>query len=204
MYQLIKSTSFGGISVEESLSLSFLQEKMRKDFQEITKMKSVSASELSDKAAFIHAGAECYHWLIREDCCKVPVRGGFLEASEINDPDYPGISVDFTRADGDIMPLALIEQKENHLRAVVYTKMYKEEPEYNEPFEYDSEMIRNLCFSSYIQDDNSVKYPKNLSYKKFCQTVFEDRMYMKEILSNEEYRSYENYLQMAENGYLPE
>ena len=71
-------------------------------------------------------------------------------------------------------------------------------------FEYDSEMIRNLCFSSYIQDDNSVKYPKNLSYKKFCQTVFEDRMYMKEILSNEEYRSYENYLQMAENGYLPE
>ena len=31
MYQLIKSTSFGGISVEESLSLSFLQEKMRKD-----------------------------------------------------------------------------------------------------------------------------------------------------------------------------
>lgn len=37
MYQLIKSTSFGGISVEESLSLSFLQEKMRKDFQEITK-----------------------------------------------------------------------------------------------------------------------------------------------------------------------
>lgn len=55
MYQLIKSTSFGGISVEESLSLSFLQEKMRKDFQEITKMKSVSASELSDKAAFIHA-----------------------------------------------------------------------------------------------------------------------------------------------------
>ena len=40
MYQLIKSTSFGGISVEESLSLSFLQEKMRKDFQEITKMKS--------------------------------------------------------------------------------------------------------------------------------------------------------------------
>lgn len=29
-------------------------------------------------------------------------------------------------------------------------------------------------------------------------------MYMKEILSNEEYRSYENYLQMAENGYLPE
>lgn len=65
MYQLIKSTSFGGISVEESLSLSFLQEKMRKDFQEITKMKSVSASELSDKAAFIHAGAECYHWLIK-------------------------------------------------------------------------------------------------------------------------------------------
>ena len=44
MYQLIKSTSFGGISVEESLSLSFLQEKMRKDFQEITKMKSVYAS----------------------------------------------------------------------------------------------------------------------------------------------------------------
>lgn len=33
MYQLIKSTSFGGISVEESLSLSFLQEKMRKDFR---------------------------------------------------------------------------------------------------------------------------------------------------------------------------
>lgn len=95
MYQLIKSTSFGGISVEESLSLSFLQEKMRKDFQEITKMKSVSASELSDKAAFIPAGAECYHWLIREECCKVAVRGGFLEASEINDPDYPGISVDF-------------------------------------------------------------------------------------------------------------
>ena len=49
MYQLIKSTSFGGISVEESLSLSFLQEKMRKDFQEITKMKSVSASELQTK-----------------------------------------------------------------------------------------------------------------------------------------------------------
>lgn len=37
MYQLIKSTSFGGISVEESLSLSFLQEKMRKDFQVIIK-----------------------------------------------------------------------------------------------------------------------------------------------------------------------
>ena len=204
MYQLIKSTSFGGISVEESLSLSFLQEKMRKDFQDITKMKSLYASELSDKAAFIHAGAECYHWLIREECCKVAVRGGFLEASEINDPDYPGISVDFTRADGDIMPLALIEQKENHLRAVVYTKMYKEEPEYNEPFEYDSEMLRNLCFSSYVQDDNSVKYPKNLSYRKFCQTVFEDRAYMKEILPDEEYRLYENYLQMVENGYIPE
>ena len=61
MYQLIKATSFGGISVEESLSLSILQEIMRKDFQEIIKMKSVSASELSDKTAFIHAGAECYH-----------------------------------------------------------------------------------------------------------------------------------------------
>lgn len=46
MYQLIKSTSFNGISVEENLSLSLLQEKMRKDFQEITRMKSVSASEL--------------------------------------------------------------------------------------------------------------------------------------------------------------
>lgn len=99
MYQLIKSTSFGGISVEESLSLSFLQEKMRKDFQEITKMKSVSASELSDKAAFIHAGVECYHWLIREECCKVAVRGGFLQAEEVSDPDYPGISVSFSRED---------------------------------------------------------------------------------------------------------
>lgn len=204
MYQLIKSTSFGGISVEESLSRSFLQEKMRKDFQEITKMKSVSASELSDRAAFIHAGAEYYHWLIREECCKVAVRGGFLEAFEINDPDYPGISVDFSRADGDIIPLALIEQKDNHLRAVVYTKMYMDEPEYNEPFVYDSEMIRNLCYSSYLQEDSSTKYPKNLSYKKFCQTVFEDRVYMKEILSNEEYQSYENYLQMVENGYIPE
>ena len=102
------------------------------------------------------------------------------------------------------MPLALIEQKENHLRAVVYTKMYKEEPEYNDPIEYDSEMIRNLCFSSYIQDDNSIKYPKNLCYRKFCQTVFEDRAYMKEILPDEEYRLYENYLQMVENGYIPE
>lgn len=82
--------------------------------------------------------------------------------------------------------------------------MYKEEPEYNEPFEYDSEMIRNLCFNSYVQDDNSVKYPKNLSYRKFCQTVFEDRAYMKEIIPDEEYRLYENYLQMVENGYIPE
>lgn len=32
MYQLIKSTSFGGISVEESLSRSFLQEKNEKGF----------------------------------------------------------------------------------------------------------------------------------------------------------------------------
>ena len=46
MYQLIKSTSFGGISVEESLSLSFLQEKMRKDFQEKKKIKSVTDYEL--------------------------------------------------------------------------------------------------------------------------------------------------------------
>ena len=190
MYQLIKSTSFGGISVEENLSLSLLQEKMRKKFREISEIKSVSVSELSDKAAVIHAGAESYHWLIREESCKVPVRGGFLEASEINDPDYPGISVDFSRADGDIIPLALIEQKDNHLRAVVYTKMYMDEPEYNKPFVYDSEMIRNLCYSSYLQDDSSTKYPKYLSYKKFCQTVFADRVYMKEILSNEEFQTY--------------
>lgn len=102
MYQLIKFTSFGGISVEENLSLSPLQEKMRKEFREISETKSVSVSEISDKAAVIHAGAESYHWLIREECCKVPVRGGFLEAFEINDPDYPGISVDFSRADGDL------------------------------------------------------------------------------------------------------
>lgn len=204
MYQLIKSTSFGGISVEESLSLSFLQEKMRKDFQEITKMKSVSASELSDKAAFIHAGAECYHWLIREECCKVAVRGGFLQAEEVYDPDYPGISVSFYREDGYIMPLALIEQKENHLWAVVYTKMYKEDPEYNEPFEYDSEMIKTLCYSSYLQDDRSSKYPRNMSYQKFCKKAFEDIEYMREILSTEEFQLYENYLQLIENGYIPD
>lgn len=204
MYQLIKSTSFGGISVEESLSLSFLQEKMRKDFQEITKMKSVSASELSDKAAFIHAGAECYHWLIREECCKVAVRGGFLQAEEVSDPDYPGISVSFSREDGYIMSLALIEQKENHLWAVVYTKMYKEDPEYNEPFEYDSEMIKTLCYSSYLQDDRSSKYPRNMSYQKFCKKAFEDIEYMREILSTEEFQLYENYLQMIENGYIPD
>lgn len=167
-------------------------------------MKSVSASELSDKAAFIHAGAECYHWLIREECCKVAVRGGFLQAEEVSDPDYPGISVRFSREDGYIMPLALIEQKENHLWAVVYTKMYKEDPEYNEPFEYDSEMINTLCYSSYLQDDRSSKYPRNMSYQKFCKKTFEDIEYMREILSTEEFQLYENYQQMIENGYIPD
>ena len=204
MYQLIKSTSFGGISIQENLSQSFLQEEMRKEYQKILDTKTAHSCEIKENNAFIHSVTESYHWLIREECCKVPVRGGFLQAEEVTDPDYPGISVGFSREDGYIMPLALIEQKENHLGAVVYTKMYKEDPEDNEPFEYDSEMIKTLCYSSYLQDDRSSKYPRNMSYQKFCKKAFEDIEYMREILSTEEFQLYENYLQMIENGYIPD
>lgn len=204
MYQLIKSTSFGGISIQEDLSQSFLQEEMRKEYQKIIDAKTACICEIKENNAFIHTVAESYHWLIREECCKVPVRGGFLEAEEVPDPDYPGISVSFSREDGYIMPLALIEQKENHLGAVVYTKMYKEDPDYNEPFVYDSEMIKTLCYSFYQQDDRSSKYPRNMSYPKFCKIAFEDIEYMREILSTEEFQLYENYQQMIENGYIPD
>lgn len=202
MYQLIKATSGEGITIQENLSLSELKKLMNKEYEEIMTKKSVIIAELFDLSASIYTGAESYHWKINEVFSKIPVRGGHLVAKEVSDPDYPGIIIEFAPESKEVdIPLSLIEQNDGILRSVVYTKMYEEEPVYNESFDYDSEMIKSLCYSSYLQD-NSIKPGKKLSYKDFCSSVFPDKKYVKKVLSKKEFEMYRNYMHMLKNGYI--
>lgn len=202
MYQLIKCKSGEGISIQENLSLSVLQEIMKKEYEEITAKKCVKMSELFNLSASIYAGSESYHWKINEVFSRVPVRGEHLVAKEVPDPDYPGIFIEFASESKEYdIPLSIVEQNGGILRSVVYTKMYEEKPAYNESFDYDSEMIKTLCYSSYLQDD-SIKPGKKLSYKDFCCSIFTDKKYVKKVLSKKEFEMYRNYMQMLKNGYI--
>lgn len=202
MYQLIKCTPGEGITIRENLSLSALQKLMNEEYEEVMAKKGVIMSELFNLSASIYTGAEKYYWKINQVFSRIPVRGGHLVAKEIADPDYPGITTEFAPESREAdFPLSLVEQNNGILRSVVYTKMYEEDPVYNESFDYDSEMIKTLCYSSYLQDD-TIKPGKKLSYKDFCNSVFTDKKYIKKILSMEESEIYRNYVQMLENGYI--
>lgn len=202
MYQLIKCTAGEGITIRENLTLSALQKLMNKEYEEVIAKKCVIMSELFDLSASIYAGPEKYHWKINEVFSKVPVRGGHLVAKEIIDPDYPGIITEFAPESREAdVPLSFVEQNDGILRSVVYTKMYEEEPVYNESFDYDSEMIKTLCYSAYLQDD-TIKQGKKLSYKDFCCSIFTDKKYVKKILSKKEFEMYRNYMQMLKNGLI--
>ena len=126
MYQLIKCTPGEGISIQENLSLSVLQEIMKKEYEEVMAKKCVKMSELFDLSASIYAGSESYHWKINEVFSKIPVRGGYLVAKEITDLDYPGIITEFAPESREAdVPLSFVEQNDGILRSVVYTKMYE-------------------------------------------------------------------------------
>lgn len=175
---------------------------MNKEYEEVMAKKCVKMSELFDFSASIYAGAERYYWKINEVFTKIPVRGGHLVAKEIPDPNYPGITTDFVSESREVdTPLSLVEQNNGILRSVVYTKMYEEDPVYNEDFDYDDEMIKTLCYSSYLQDD-TIKPGKKLSYEDFCCSIFTDKKYVKKVLSKKEFEMYRNYMQMLKNGYI--
>lgn len=204
MYQLIKSNPKEGITVKESLSLSSLREEMCKEVEEFFSKKKIIRAEQTLNSAYIDTDTAKYFWKINEVYTKVPVRGGYLTASEMADPDYPGIIIEFS-ADKRIVDgagdkaLVLVEQSDGVLRSVVYEKMYEEEPSYNRRFGYDSEMLKTLCYSSYLQENNK---PGKLTYQYFCRTLFTDSAYIKKILSDEEFAMYEDFVQAKENGYL--
>ena len=203
MYQLIRFTSADGISIEESLSQSMLREKMKKEYEGILqKFHSKSETLITDWSednASIYRRYDIFSWKIHEAICKVSVHGGYLIALEIPDPDYPGIDVAFSLDEDGIIPLGMFEQNEGILKYAVYSRMYQEEPQYNDVFDYDVSAIKNICYSAYKRKKTGT-YEQGLSYSDFCQKIFTDKHLMEKILSDKEKEMYKNFIK-EESGY---
>lgn len=138
-----------------------------------------------------------------ENYISVDVLGGKIVARVKEDPEYPGIYLDYySRGTGDITELAMIEQAYDHLQLCNYYDMAKEEP-FIEKYVYDEKFVQGICYFFYKEDwkkmhgydDKTEAEPEASGESYACMDEFlaaEYKMadFMKQILPDEIYRQY--------------
>ena len=105
----------------------------------------------------------------------------------------------FSLDEDGIIPLGMFEQNEGILKYAVYSRMYQEEPQYNDVFDYDVSAIKNICYSANKRKKTGT-YEQGLSYSDFCQKIFTDKHLMEKILSDKEKEMYKKFIK-EESGY---